>query len=272
MLTRHVALVSETDKIDAGHLAAVAAALQKQVTRDFAPIWGVHANVSSYARLEEVPLDYWPIMICDKLPRPDAAGYHEDDLGQPCALVMLIDDWSVTASHETLEMLVDPYGRHLIASQSPKNDGDRVRFLVEVSDPCSDESYPVNGIAVSDFYTPRYFDPVALPSVRYSFTGAIKEPREVLKGGYLTWHDLTTKTWWHRTWFTGGKPKDVEIPKPKLVQGGNIRAAIDRHVRETKGDAKRRIRRHGTGHKENSAGKVFGTRAERLREALGLSG
>lgn len=41
----------------------------------------------------------------------------------------------------------------------------------------------MNGVTVSDFYTPHYFDPVVNPAVRYSFTAAIKKPRDVLKGG-----------------------------------------------------------------------------------------
>ena len=40
---------------------------------------------------------------------------------------------------------------------------------------------------MSDFYTPRFFDPLVAPGVRYSFTGALTEPRQVLRGGYLSW-------------------------------------------------------------------------------------
>src|SRR4051812_19237053 len=81
MLSRHVALVSETKQLSLSALAAAAAALQKQVTRDFAPIWRVEANVSAFGRLEDVPLDYWPIVVAETLPRPEAAGYHQDELG-----------------------------------------------------------------------------------------------------------------------------------------------------------------------------------------------
>ena len=34
--------------------------------------------------------------------------------------------------------------------------------------------YPVNGVPVSDFYTPRYFEPVRTDGTRYSFTGEIE--------------------------------------------------------------------------------------------------
>src|SRR5450432_3612374 len=107
MLNRHIALVSETPTVDIAELAVVAAALQKQVIRDFGPIWGIQADVAAYPSLEHIPLDYWPIIVKDDLARPEAAGYHEDDLGEPYALVRRTGDWSVTASHEMLEILAD---------------------------------------------------------------------------------------------------------------------------------------------------------------------
>jgi hypothetical protein len=229
MLSRHIALVSDTSAIDLSELSAVAAALQKQVVRDFGPIWGITADVAAFPSLEDIPLDYWPIIIQEDLPRPEAAGYHEDDLGEPYALVRLTDDWSVTASHEMLEILADPWGRHMIAGPSPIHPEARVKFLVEVCDPCPDVSYKVNGIAVSDFYTPHFFDPVGTQGVRYSYTGALTAPRQVLKGGYLTWYDPSLRAWWHRSWFEGARHTDAHIPIPHIVKG-NIRATIDRHL------------------------------------------
>ena len=67
----------------------------------------------------------------------------------------------------------------------------RVKYLVEICDPCLACWYPVNGVPVADFYTPRYFDPVRVEGVRYSFTGAVDRPREILEGGYLTFLDPT---------------------------------------------------------------------------------
>jgi hypothetical protein len=46
---------------------------------------------------------------------------------------------------------------------------------------------------VSDFYTPQYFDPVKSSGVRYSFSGQVHGPREVLDGGYLSWFDRQTR-------------------------------------------------------------------------------
>jgi hypothetical protein len=238
------------------------------VTRDFGPIWNVQANVGAYDSLEDVPLDYWPIIIKDDLDRPEAAGYHENDLGEPCALVRLTDDWSVTASHELLEMLADPWGRHLVAGQSPRRPDERVKFLVEVCDPCADASYKVNGIAVSDFYTPHFFDPVATPTVRYSYAGAITRPRQVLKGGYLTWYDPASRTWWHRAWFDGARHTDAEVPIPALVKG-NIRAAIDRHLGPKRAQARTDRGARKPGHHREQPGAAFVNRASDIRKTFG---
>src|SRR5258705_7113914 len=135
MLTRHVALVSEQSKITMRELSAVAAALQKQATRDLGPIWQVEATVTSFERLEDLPLDYWPVIVKDDIGDPNAAGYHEDENGQPFSPVQYSRGWPLTASHEVLEMLVDPFGRRLVAGTSPVRGEGRLRFLVEVCDP-----------------------------------------------------------------------------------------------------------------------------------------
>jgi hypothetical protein len=135
-----------------------------------------------------------------------AAGIHLDDQGQPFALVQYSPSWSLTTSHEVLEMLADPFGNTLRAADAIKPDQGRVEYLVEVCDPSEayEFGYTVNGITVSDFYTPNFFDPVTAPGVRYSFTGAITEPRQVLKDGYLSWHDPVSDHWWQQRYF-GGK-------------------------------------------------------------------
>jgi len=229
MLTRHVALVAEKSSIKMRELAAVAAALQKQATRDLGPIWRIEATVTAFESLEDLPLDYWPVVVKDDIGDPDAAGYHEDENGQPFALVEYSSGWTLTASHEVLEMLVDPFGRRLVAGQSPVEGQGRVRFLVEVCDPSEADAYAyrINGIKVSDFYTPHYFEPVRSDGVRYSFTNAIKEPKQVLRGGYLSWYVSETKTWWQRTWF-GAKAADGALTNFKPMSG-NLRQSLDRY-------------------------------------------
>jgi len=212
MLIRHVGVVSESDSVSLPELTRAAAAVQKQVARDFGPLWNVNATVAAFAVLEDVPTDYWSIIIKDDIQKSGAGGVHEDENGQPFALVEVTDTWSLALSHECLEMLGDPFGNRLVAGQSPKAGQGRVDFLVEVCDPCQGTAfaYQVNGITVSDFYTPHFFDPLPAANVRYSFSGAIAEPRAVLRDGYLTWHDPVSDDWFQQRFF-GDAPELLNL-------------------------------------------------------------
>jgi len=169
----------------------VAAAIQKQVSRDFGPLWNVEATVDAFDKLEDVPVGYWHVLLQDELPSGAAGVHKRDDDKHPFALVALTTNWPVFMSHEVLEMLVDPQGNLTRTGDSLKPDQGRVEYLIEVCDPCqaSEFAYSVNSIMVSDFYTPQYFDPVKSNGVRYSFCGQVRGPREVLDGGYLSWFD-----------------------------------------------------------------------------------
>lgn len=231
-LLRQVALVSESRRVHASDLSKVSAALQKQATRDLVQFWDIKATVDAFHRLEDVPIGYWPIVIMDDIHEPGAAGIHKDKNGQPFALVNAsdrLDVWSLTASHELIEMLVDPFGNRLVAGDSPKSDQGRAQFLVEACDPSEDAqfAYTINGILVSDFYSIRFFDPIAAPSVRYSFTGAIEQPRQVLPGGYLSWLDVASDTWWQETWFDGNQPSFRNLGRLS-ADHGSLRSQIDR--------------------------------------------
>jgi hypothetical protein len=222
----HLALVSESASVALPEVTRVSAALQQQVTRDLTQFWDIQGTVDAFATLEDIPPGYWPVIVKDDIGQ-DAAGVHCDDTGQPMALITSDLDWSVTASHEALEMLVDPFGNARIAGQSVKADQGRVEYLLEISDPVSGKWYQINGVKVSDFCTPRYFDPIQSPGVKYSFMGSLTGPRQILFGGYLTWFEPVSAEWWQQSWFAGDQPALQNLgPIQKSTCG--MRPAIDR--------------------------------------------
>jgi hypothetical protein len=79
----------------------------------------------------------------------------------------------------------------------------RVNYLVQVCDPCQDPqwAYSINGVLVSDFYTPHFFDETWRKGVRYDFAGHMQRPREVLRNGYISWVDPSNGHWWQRLRF-----------------------------------------------------------------------
>jgi hypothetical protein len=212
-LTDHVAIVSLTSDIPSRSVLQAAAAVQKQITRDFTPFWGLNATVDAFEDLGSVPSDYRPVVLfgdpdellgrvevaigervtaelVDDFERERMSGLHLNAFTrQPFALVAANEAWSVVLSHEVLEMIADPYGNRLVAAAHPVDPRERVKYLLEICDPCQAMWYPVNGVPVSDFYTPRYFEPVAVAQTRYSFTGALERPLQILEGGYLSWID-----------------------------------------------------------------------------------
>jgi hypothetical protein len=230
MLVTEAALVADTTRITTSALTRVSAALQKQAIRDFRPIWDVTATVDPFERLEDVPVGYWPIVVRDDIGQPGAAGVHLDRDGQPFALVQFSDSWSLTASHELLEMLADPFGNRLVAGDSPKPDQGRVEFLVEVADPPEDAQfgYTVNGLLVSDFITPRFYDPVTSGQgrVAYSFADHIPGPRQIIEGGYISWHDIESDHWWQQIWFGTAEPEFRDLGR-LTARNGSLRSAID---------------------------------------------
>lgn len=189
MVPNHIGVAPETSAVSLADLAPIAAAVQKQVTTDFGPIWGINATVSCFGSLDEIPNGYWKISIRDPGDAGDPRGLHIDQNGQPFAIVHARDTWSVTLSHEVIEMLVNPFGTRMFPGQSPDTTQGQVNFIAEVCDACNAESYTVDGIAVSEFCTPNYFDSEANAAVRYSCKNRITQPHQVLNGGYLWWLD-----------------------------------------------------------------------------------
>jgi hypothetical protein len=121
----------------------------------------------------------WPVQLVKSLP-PGEGGFHVTKHNQPYAKVIWTegsDDWTVDASHETVEMLVDPYGNRLQTSNAIGIDNGRItdaegkyEYLVEACDPCeaNNYAYQIDGILVSDFITPAFYDPAVTSNARYS--------------------------------------------------------------------------------------------------------
>jgi hypothetical protein len=220
----HLALVPVA-RMNFRDVAKVSAAIQKQIIRDFSPIWSIEATIDPFPRPEDVPVDYWPLYVVDTF---QSGGQHRTRNNQPFGLVAAGSSWSLAASHEALEMLVDPAGNRLVAGASPVNGQVRVEFLVEVCDPCQseNEAYTVNGILVSDFCTPDYFDPAGVTGARYSYTGRVTAPHQVLPGGYLSWLDPATGEWFQQNRMSGNDTvRNLGAIQPDAMM--SLRSMID---------------------------------------------
>jgi hypothetical protein len=69
------------------------------------------------------------------------------------------ENWTITASHELLEMLVNPYAN--LSAYVPFDANTGTFYNLEICDPVSpdENGYQINGISVSDFVFPEWFSP-----------------------------------------------------------------------------------------------------------------
>ncbi len=237
----HVALVDTTDTVSTSELAEVAGALNEQIQADVAPAWKLAATVGAYP---EPPPGTWRIELHDTIPEEGAAGIHLDEHGQPYSLVAMADgDWTVTTSHELIEMLVDPFASRLhtaklLAGWSGPAAPARVHYLLEPGDPCETISYQVGGVPVSDFVLPSFYRSTGRGSdAVYSHTGAVKNPLEVLDGGYISFFGPDKL---YQRFVKGGQDEDVAVqPEAADPEGRRLglREIADRHA-EAHRDAK----------------------------------
>jgi len=236
-----VGLVDKTGKISPTLLQSAAAALNIQVTRDLPQFWSVQATVRYLPSATHIPAGVWPVFLVKELP-PGEGGFHMDQHNQPYAKVIASPDseeWTIDASHETLEMLVDPYGNRLQNSTSIEivkgkiQDGtSEFGYLVEACDPCEADGfgYAIQGVRLSDFITPHFYDPLETTGTRYSFTGAITRPRDILKGGYISWVNHTKNELQQLLWVDPGPPVIKDLG---AATGLSLRIFVDNAMRKS---------------------------------------
>ncbi len=86
-----------TAEVPPATLQQIAAALQQQVDNDFAPAWGVRADISVLPAGDPIPLGTWPVKIVDDI--SGAGGVHLDDQAQPYAEAVNGPQLSIAISH-----------------------------------------------------------------------------------------------------------------------------------------------------------------------------
>jgi hypothetical protein len=225
----HAALIDVDGAIEPTRLREIAAAFERQANEHFAPKWGVTATVTAETQPGQHPLRI-EIYSDEHVPGGFHLGREDGEPWRPYAVVDRVSsreerEWTRIASHELLEMLADPWGNRHIQGPSPEPGGGTVEYLVEVGDPCNYESYELDGVCVSDFVLPHYYQGDA-PGP-YSHTGRVKAPHGVLEGGYVTFLNPPDYTTWYWKIFPRGAagPKIKRCPAADTLP--SLREAID---------------------------------------------
>ena len=198
-----VAVINACTALKNADIEKIVPDLQTQVSRDFAPVWGVDATLSFCAKGKTPPKDSYWLSLLDTSDDAGDLGYHDlTNTGMPLGKIFIKSDladqtsWTVTASHELLEMLADP-DINLSALVSKGKHAGKL-FAYEVCDACEDDrfAYRVGHTLVSDFVLPSWFESHHPPGTKYDFRGYIKKPFQLLANGYISVYDIKSGGGW----------------------------------------------------------------------------
>jgi hypothetical protein len=165
--------------------AALVAALRKYLDERFTPVWGVPATIASGPQIKK---GTWGLVFLDDADQANALGYHDlTPEGLPLGKVFVRTTLSsknlvsVTASHELVEMLADPAID--LAAEAP----DGTFYAYEVADPVEEETFGIDGIPMSNFVYPSWFEGFRKPkSDKFDDLGSCQKPFEIRPGGYMS--------------------------------------------------------------------------------------
>jgi len=160
------------------------AALQKCFDEHFLPIWGY--PVTLYNTKTPKPTD-WQFVYFDDADTAGALGYHDLTIkGQPVSKIFVKTTLaakevvSVTACHELFEMVIDPIAN--LWAQA----GNGTEYAYEMSDPVEEDTFMVDGVEMSNFVYPSWFEPFKHPpGTKFDHLGLLKTPFSMTKGGYV---------------------------------------------------------------------------------------
>ena len=182
-----IAITNASTCLSDAQVEATIPALQRQVSVDFRAYWDLDCQLIFLPKNAALPSGWWQISVVDNPEQAGALGYHElTSHGTPLGKVFAGLDiqsggsWTVTLSHELLEMLADPWINW--CAQGP----DGKVYALEVCDAVeADElGYQIDGVLVSDFITPAWFEPTQAD--RVDFKERISKPLQLAAGGCIS--------------------------------------------------------------------------------------
>jgi len=185
-----IAITNASTCLPDAQVEAVIPALQKQVSEDFKDYWELDCTLKFLSGTEPLTRGWWQIAVVDNPDQAGALGYHEmSSTGTPLGKVFAKLDmesgssWTATLSHELLEMLADPWINWCAVGSDSRI------YALEVCDAVEDDKlgYEIDGVLVSDFVTPAWFEPTSAD--RIDFRKHLSRQLELARGGYISIFD-----------------------------------------------------------------------------------
>lgn len=199
----HISVINASSVLTDAQVSAAVPALQTQISRDFAPAWGTDAHLDFVPLSGRPAAGSWWLSILDDSDQADALGYHDvTSDGMPLGKVFARSDirygyqWTVTASHELLEMLADPDIN--LCALVMMSTSSRL-YAYEVCDPCEADAlgYKIGDVLVSDFVLPTWFERLR-GRHQVDFCKHLLTPLTLAPGGYMSFMDMGSHVGWQQ--------------------------------------------------------------------------
>ena len=187
-------VANESTKVSDEDVQTMVSAIAVQVQDHFAPAWQLPANTVTYLEAGAPrPAAGAVLTIVDNPDQPGVLGWHTEGAqdviyGYVFAAPILENGGAVltgaiytvaaTLSHEVLETIADPHVN--LWATGPNG----TLISQEVCDPVENGSYEINGVSVSNFVTPNWFDAQAAPGASMDYLGRVSQPFQMDQGGY----------------------------------------------------------------------------------------
>jgi hypothetical protein len=200
-------------------------ACNRQVMEHLAPVWALAPSGVRFAPTQQALASAaWVVNLADDIDDPQALGYHTIDakgvvsgvIGISVCLdngaQVLTGPYSVSSvlSHEVLELVVDPF------CQTWCDTGRGWMVCAEVCDPVQAYGYTIDGVQVSDFVTPAWFNADAT-HLSLDYLGKARRPFGLTKGGYYVRANTSTASQ-----VLGALGRRGSVTRPQLVFGDDV--------------------------------------------------
>jgi hypothetical protein len=205
-----ISVINHTNgKILDEHVQVALRAINRQIREDYEPYWHIGGELRLEGKSGKKPSKQSladmrgdaVLYLWDSVDVEDALGYHDrNNAGVPYGFVFtelakqLKEDWTVTLSHEALELVGDPEVNLLVQGPHPADSGRTVFHWYEMCDAVQAETYDIDGVNVSNFVLPLYFTGGEEKGGRNDFlgrayTGKTLRSFGVNPGGYVGYFD-----------------------------------------------------------------------------------
>lgn len=170
--------------------AAGVAGISAQLLEDYCPAYSrLPLEATFFENPKDIPDGMPAIQLADRCKLAGALAFHTESAGgRITGVVGMLDaeedgePWTVGASHEGLEAARNPF---VNGWTTARGFGGRRKVANEDADPVQDGSYKKNGVDVSNFVYPAWFDGLAPEGSKFDHLGQLSAPFTKTEGGYI---------------------------------------------------------------------------------------